>query len=375
MKRPSFQFYPADWKSNMKLRICSEQAKGAWIEILCILHDCEEYGVFRRKLSELIRASGVSKSSVKELVEKGVLKGSDDTPEEFVYTPRSGRKNGEPVTLIRSESGPCWYSTRMVRDEYVRKNKAAQGQFSSDNQPEKSSSNHSPMPPIGEEYGDVKSDGSTSSSTSTSSLNTLKEKINKKEKPVAIAPDIEKYLLSLGVSSEAISRWATHRKKNKSEVTERVVRSFKEQAELAGISLEDAICESIDNGWKGFKAAWVKDSVVSTKGKFPPCPHQEIIKIFVEELPECPEPSVLDATRKRLIEQRWSSLFVPELNGTVRASSVESGLEFMRKFFRYVKNDTRILKNYNVSFAWLMKEEIFISVKEGNFYEEKSNHA
>ena len=48
MKRPSFQFYVADWRLDQKLRRCSPAARGVWIDILCLLHDSDEqYGVLR----------------------------------------------------------------------------------------------------------------------------------------------------------------------------------------------------------------------------------------------------------------------------------------------------------------------------------------
>ena len=33
MRRPSFQFYPADWLGNTNLRRCSHSEKGAWIDV------------------------------------------------------------------------------------------------------------------------------------------------------------------------------------------------------------------------------------------------------------------------------------------------------------------------------------------------------
>lgn len=44
MKRPSFQFYPADWRNDAALRMCSLSARGLWWEMLCIMHTCEPYG-------------------------------------------------------------------------------------------------------------------------------------------------------------------------------------------------------------------------------------------------------------------------------------------------------------------------------------------
>jgi hypothetical protein len=44
MKRPSFQFYPADWRKDPGVRVCSLAARGLWIEIICIAHEAEPYG-------------------------------------------------------------------------------------------------------------------------------------------------------------------------------------------------------------------------------------------------------------------------------------------------------------------------------------------
>lgn len=44
MKRPAFQFYPADWRKDVELRSCSIAARGLWIDMLCIAHECEPYG-------------------------------------------------------------------------------------------------------------------------------------------------------------------------------------------------------------------------------------------------------------------------------------------------------------------------------------------
>lgn len=118
-KRPSFQFYPADWRNNAKLRRCSWAARGVWIELLGLLHDSDEYGILRWPLKEVAQAIGAPVKELNELVTKGVLYGcASGVCEEMVYVPRSGRKEGEPVVLVPAQAGPIWYSPRMVRDEY-----------------------------------------------------------------------------------------------------------------------------------------------------------------------------------------------------------------------------------------------------------------
>lgn len=122
MRRPSFQFYPDDWSSNSNLKRCTHEEKGIWIDVMCVLHDQDEYGIARWPLAEIAQAVGTTKAKLKRLVDKGVLKGADagEQCEPMVFVPRSGRKNGDPVTLIEQQEGPLWYSSRMVLDEYKR---------------------------------------------------------------------------------------------------------------------------------------------------------------------------------------------------------------------------------------------------------------
>ena len=157
MKRPSFQFYPADWSSNPNLKRCSFAEKGIWIEVMCLMHDQEEYGVLRWTLKEIAEAVKCKPIELLALHRKGVLKGDDKSiVDPFVYTPRSGRKDGPPVTLVPTQDGPVWYSSRMVRDEYVRTIRAElSGQGDTSKAASNATPKHSPKPPLGDESGEA----------------------------------------------------------------------------------------------------------------------------------------------------------------------------------------------------------------------------
>lgn len=168
MKRPSFQFYPADWQANSNLRRCSHEERGIWLDVICLLHDQPEYGLIRWPLKEISQAIGCPLSRLKGLASKNILKGSDGYfGDSFIYTPRSGRKDGDPVTLICPQEGPLWYSSRMVKDEYVRKHAGASTRFAAkaDTQPDDFDA---PSRAPSRRHGDNQGDGSTSSSSSTS---------------------------------------------------------------------------------------------------------------------------------------------------------------------------------------------------------------
>lgn len=136
---------------------------------MCLLHDQEEYGIVRWSLKEIAQAVNCTVASLRGLVSKGILKGADspDLVQPFVYVPRSGRKDGEPVTLVCVQPGPIWYSSRMVKDEYVRTIRGESSRFSAGDgdapkHAPKPSSKDAPKPPL--------DDGSSASSSSSASL-------------------------------------------------------------------------------------------------------------------------------------------------------------------------------------------------------------
>lgn len=138
MRRPSFQFYPADWLGNTNLRRCTHAEKGIWLDVMCLMHDSpSDYGILRWPLAEIAQAIGCQIQALESLISKGVMKGADigGMCEPFIYVARSGRQDRPPVTLIPAQPGPIWYSSRMVRDEYKSKHRGGDTRFGSPNRP------------------------------------------------------------------------------------------------------------------------------------------------------------------------------------------------------------------------------------------------
>lgn len=111
MKRPSFQFYPADWRKDPALSACSLAARGLWIELMCVAHEGDNYGhlsINGRPMTpaQVARMVGESPAVVakllKELEDAGVFS--------------------------RDEQG-CIYSRRMVKDERIRNVRADSGRL------------------------------------------------------------------------------------------------------------------------------------------------------------------------------------------------------------------------------------------------------
>ena len=94
MKRPAFQFYPADWRKDVELQSCSMAAQGLWINVMCVAHECEPYGYLTvngkaMNAAQLGRQVGLSAREsevlLAELLDAGVAKRTVDS---IIYSKR-----------------------------------------------------------------------------------------------------------------------------------------------------------------------------------------------------------------------------------------------------------------------------------------------
>ena len=245
MKRPSFQFYPADWRSNTNLRRCSLAARGAWVDVMCVLHDSDEYGVIRWPLDELAAVANVPIEAVRELVAKNVLKGSESTVAEFSHTTRHAGKDGETHVLIPAGVGPCWFSSRMVVDEFRRNASGGETRFGSPSR--------TPSQRQGERQGETPSGqpsqrqghGATSSSSSPSSSPSPATQTKQAASPLVLP------FQSAGFRT-AWENFTRHRVEKKAKMTPTAEKlALQKLAAMGESRAVQALEHSTANGWTG----------------------------------------------------------------------------------------------------------------------------
>jgi hypothetical protein len=112
MKRPSFQFYPADWLRDTALRTCSVAARGLWMDMLCFMHEGNPYGYLKVRDKVILPANLASMTGL-TMEDCGRLLG--ELKESGVYEVDDG-------------TGAI-FSRRMVRDEYLRTVRAEGGKL------------------------------------------------------------------------------------------------------------------------------------------------------------------------------------------------------------------------------------------------------
>lgn len=98
----------------------------------------------------------------------------------------------------------------------------------------------------------------------------------------------------------------------------------------------------------------------------PPCPHQEIIDVYHECLPELPRVRVWTDKRKRSLQARW------------REDPKRQSTEWWRKFFTYIHEKQPFVLGHNergwvADLEWICTEGNFAKIIEGARYRSKEH--
>ena len=102
----------------------------------------------------------------------------------------------------------------------------------------------------------------------------------KNHKPNIKAPE--------GVSSDVWDDFVLQRKKARAVITDNVIKTIAKEAEKANWTLEQALAECAARGWRGFKAEWVKEQVITQK-KNPLITNEQIEQAYREECGKDPK--------------------------------------------------------------------------------------
>lgn len=104
---------------------------------------------------------------------------------------------------------------------------------------------------------------------------------------------------------------------------------------------------------------------VRQSAKVEACPHQAIVDLYHEILPELPSVALLNKTRKQHLQARW------------REHAAHRDLGFWREYFESVKASAFLMgkvpgrnggKPFRATFDWLIAPSNFVKVVEGNYH-------
>lgn len=98
MKQPWIKWYPADWRSDPRLRMCSLAARGLWADLLSYMHEGDQYGHL------MIHGTKPSEQQIAALVGRPLAE-----------TRKALAELEATQVFSRTDDGTI-YSRRMVRD-------------------------------------------------------------------------------------------------------------------------------------------------------------------------------------------------------------------------------------------------------------------
>ena len=109
----------------------------------------------------------------------------------------------------------------------------------------------------------------------------------------------------------------------------------------------------------------------SAESKIPPCPHQAIIDIYHQTLPELPKVISWNKTREAHLKQRWRELFTE-----FECKSSEEALDwFKNDFFQFIKNSkfltgrtqSKDRRPFLADLEWVIKPTNFTKIIERKY--------
>ena len=115
----------------------------------------------------------------------------------------------------------------------------------------------------------------------------------------------------------------------------------------------------------------VEDHQPAQKPTVPPCPHQQILDLYHELLPELPCMKVWNGTRQQHLAARWRERWKSK-----NYSTQAEGLAYFRKLFEYIGRECDWLmgripgrndKPFFATLEWIVSPGNFAKIIEGNY--------
>jgi hypothetical protein len=112
--------------------------------------------------------------------------------------------------------------------------------------------------------------------------------------------------------------------------------------------------------------------------RLPDCPHEQIVALYHELLPDCPKVAKLTPARTATMRARWRDESKP-YSQHPGYSTLDAGLAFWRLFFGYVAKSPFLTGRtegrdgkppFVASLPWLLKSENFLKCVEGKYHEQ-----
>lgn len=110
-------------------------------------------------------------------------------------------------------------------------------------------------------------------------------------------------------------------------------------------------------------------------GDMPNCPHQQIIDLYGELLPEQPQPRSWDGQRAKNLKARWRWVLTAKRKDGQRYATTEAeGLGFFRRLFIHIRSSDFMMRQWTGwDLGWIVKAVNFEKIIAGNYDSRKES--
>ena len=223
IKRPAFQFYPADYLGSQRVALMTLEEEGAYLRLLCY---CWQHGSIPSNPEQIARLIG---------------KGATTTLATTVAT--MFQPHPENSSMLVHER---LQQEILKQNEWARK--SAEGGKKSAEMRKNLKGGSTTLATVVEEClpnGINQNSTLLLQSSSTSSITTTEKKSTTAIQPFTVDDQVWNDFIAL-------------RKAKRAPLTETALAMIEKESEIAGLTLQDALTECVTRGWQSFKADWVK---------------------------------------------------------------------------------------------------------------------
>jgi uncharacterized protein YdaU (DUF1376 family) len=118
-----------------------------------------------------------------------------------------------------------------------------------------------------------------------------------------------------------------------------------------------------------------KEAIASLSGStFPPCPHQELLKLWAKHLPHLTQPRSWEGQRQTSMRQRWVQAGKPSSYSPDGYKTVDKGIEWWDSFFRYIAHETKLSTGFVMNdrtwlpdLEWVVNAANFQKIIDGKY--------
>ena len=119
----------------------------------------------------------------------------------------------------------------------------------------------------------------------------------------------------------------------------------------------------------------IKEAKASLSGSsFPPCPHQEILRLWKQHLPHLAQPRSWEGSRVSTMKARWIQAGKPSAYSEEGYATVEEGIQWWESFFSYIAKDTKLPQGFETSgrvwrpdLPWVLNATNFQKIVDGKY--------